>query len=593
MIQEDILKIINQSQEVPKWVIKAREEHKELEALVNGVNFTDLLIKIEGKEDDEKAKVRRKYSRSIKDLFVRLLNPVDNIYSATGGTKVYDKSVDKKLIKKISQVRDGKTLEKWLQINWKPKLFTDPNGVIIYEWTSKDFYPTYKNINCIRNYDYDGQALKWILYEPIDKNGVKTWRFVDEEMDYTLQQQGEHIVFIDELSFKNPFRKCPGVIISDMIVIGDKKRITPIDSITEVAKEYLRDQSIKTLYKFLHGFPLFWRYVTECRSCKGLGKVGDKTCPDCNGVGFYMKKDVTDCITLPVPNSNDDVKVAPDIAGYISPELATWNQYITELNLLFQYMNETVWGVHIQQEVQKTATEVFSNYQPMITQLNVIADAAEWVDWYLTELAVNFIDQNKRADESKVILLYGRNYIIEPISLLLERYHTSKEKGDTSAILDKQLYEWVVSKYKSDPETLEQELKRIKVEPYIHNTVDEVEKIFGKAEAQKKVLFTKFWLSSDTKKPADVLKSEFDVWVTKQPEYVEYKEEKEGDESEVDEPTNIQQAALNGAQVTSMVEIVTAVTLGTMPKETGRALISAAFPSLTDEEINNIISPLK
>jgi hypothetical protein len=50
--------------------------------------------------------------------------------------------------------------------------------------------------------------------------------------------------------------------------------------------------------------------------------------------------------------------------------------------------------------------------------------------------------------------------------------------------------------------------------------------------------------------------------------------------------------AMNGAQVASLQSIIESAVAGTMPVETARAMIAAAFPSLTHEQINAIVSPL-
>lgn len=55
---------------------------------------------------------------------------------------------------------------------------------------------------------------------------------------------------------------------------------------------------------------------------------------------------------------------------------------------------------------------------------------------------------------------------------------------------------------------------------------------------------------------------------------------------------DVQQTALNGAQVSSLLEIATQVGLGQLPIETARALIAAAFPGLSDQQVNAIIGPL-
>ncbi len=54
----------------------------------------------------------------------------------------------------------------------------------------------------------------------------------------------------------------------------------------------------------------------------------------------------------------------------------------------------------------------------------------------------------------------------------------------------------------------------------------------------------------------------------------------------------VQKQALNGAQITSLQEIVTAVGAGDMPLETAKALIKAGFPALSDDEVDAIINPM-
>lgn len=54
----------------------------------------------------------------------------------------------------------------------------------------------------------------------------------------------------------------------------------------------------------------------------------------------------------------------------------------------------------------------------------------------------------------------------------------------------------------------------------------------------------------------------------------------------------VQETALNGAQVSALQALLTAAAAGTMPIDCVRAAIAAAFPLLTTEEINAMISPL-
>jgi hypothetical protein len=531
MEEAKIFEIIKASDQVPVWVTKSREYSKELKALIDGVDFTDLLIRIEHKEDEKKQTARRKYARSIKDIFERLLRPIDNVYSATGGVKKYPDNAEK-VIKAISTIRDGKTLEKWLQCNWMPLYRTDPNGVIIYEWIDEKFYPTYKSIGSIRNYEADGQKILWILYEPItNTSGIQEWRFIDGEKDYLIKKESDVYSVIKEKTFINPFGLVPGIVISDIIKIGTQERLSPIHTIIEQAKEFLRDLSHKSMFKFLLWDPIFWRYAMQCQKCHGTGKTGDATCPDCVD-GYYVKKDITDCATLPFPADKDQPSV-PKIAGFEIPPTEIMTEFTKELNLLYDEMYETIWGVQNSTVVQKTATEVYQDLQPEITRLNVYSDTAQWVENYFTNLGIKFMLPNEK-DEA--VILYGRNFILESVTSLLEKYEASKAKGDNTAILDRQLKEWVLSKYKNDPVSMNDELLRLKVEPFIHYTIEQVNSIYGTIEAKEKMLFPGWWLNeADKTKDAKVLIDAFKVYCD---EKLEVKTDTEEMEPELDENGN-------------------------------------------------------
>lgn len=56
---------------------------------------------------------------------------------------------------------------------------------------------------------------------------------------------------------------------------------------------------------------------------------------------------------------------------------------------------------------------------------------------------------------------------------------------------------------------------------------------------------------------------------------------------------DIQASVMNGAQVTALQGLLASVTDGSLPPESARAAIAAAFPSLTSEQIDAMIAPLK
>ena len=56
---------------------------------------------------------------------------------------------------------------------------------------------------------------------------------------------------------------------------------------------------------------------------------------------------------------------------------------------------------------------------------------------------------------------------------------------------------------------------------------------------------------------------------------------------------DVQATALNGAQVSAMIDIAVQTATAALPKETAKALIAAAFPLVTPEKINSIIDPIE
>jgi hypothetical protein len=57
--------------------------------------------------------------------------------------------------------------------------------------------------------------------------------------------------------------------------------------------------------------------------------------------------------------------------------------------------------------------------------------------------------------------------------------------------------------------------------------------------------------------------------------------------------SNIAGTALNGAQVTSLMDVLTRVSTGQVPVETAAAAIKAAFPLLTPQQIDGMLGPLQ
>lgn len=524
-----VIEEIQKHQNIEAWVKDARARSTELKALVNGDGFhKELIERIEILESDARSKARIKYSKDIRDLFFRILKKRDNVFQANGGSeeiKIPEGQMRESFIERLNHFKGGKSITKYLSEYYFRQLDTDPNGVIFIEYKTKDseiseIYPTYKSINDIRHYDANGQKVDYIIFEPVKKivEGayITYWRVVDNKTDWTIKQFGTTFIVDTERSFEHPFGEVPAVILSDYLEIGYKNRLSPLTPVIEIAKDYARDKSILTIYKFQNGFPKSWQYSSKCRPCHGTGKDGKTSapCAACSGTGILQRKDVTDMLNIELPKEGDPI-IAPNVAGFIQPDLATWKQYKEDMRDMEMIMDDTLWGTDRMQQSRggdETATGRFIDVQPVTNELNRLTDGVEWVHNTLANWVANAIVKTKDKKELAYHKSYGRRFIIESPDVILERYETSKKAGDGSTVLDKLMQEFILSKYKTDPFMQEQMLKKAAVEPYLHYTIEQVNDIFGRNEAFKKVIFSDFWQSVDTSKEIDKLAEEFKTY---------------------------------------------------------------------------------
>ena len=530
---DEAIKLMENSVKTPPFILTSRTQSDKLFALMHGDRFLELLInKIENIESKEKAIARKKYSRDIVHFFDRLLRPNANVYSANGGSMHFDVSDSdrEKLLSKIGRARDGKSLREWLKANWMPLYHSDPNGVIFIEYETDPepkCWPTYQNINHIRSYKPKGQLVDWIIFEPIkvviNNRAEQVYRLVDDKTDRRLvQKNGGKFEILKTINgkvvtFEHPFGEVPCIINSDIKKFKGDYRLSPANGVVELSEEYARDQSIKTLYKKFMGFPREWKYVEQCDSCQGSKKDPEGgACATCDGHGYYKSADVTDVRTLPIPDQ-DDVKITPDIAGFITPPLDVWEQYNTELQALDGMAHHTHWGTMagFASKVTKTATEIFYDTQPMTDKLNDLADVGEAIENQIVEWFANFTIPSKPKDKKISSIHYGRRYIIDPPDAILDKYEKAKDAGDNNVILDRLYNEYLTSRFRRDPEFLRVQLLKSSIEPYLHLSNEEVVAIFGNIEAQRKVLFQQWWNTlggDDLSKTTESLTKEFNTW---------------------------------------------------------------------------------
>jgi hypothetical protein len=214
--EQEIINVIQSNLQLPRWVDDSRYQHKILDALVTGKNFSEVLIeRIEKIESNDRA------------MHI-------DIESETKKQKVF---------KALNDFKGQKSIKQYLSENYFRLANTDPNGVIFLEYyEDKKIYPTYKSIYDIRSYKSNGSLCKYIIFEPETRvtNGlsVNIWRVVDSKTDWRIIQNGSQFIVDYERTFEHMFGSVPAVILSDIQEMGSEFRYSALNPIIELAKDY-------------------------------------------------------------------------------------------------------------------------------------------------------------------------------------------------------------------------------------------------------------------------------------------------------------------------------------------------------------------
>lgn len=449
---------------------KARHEHKRLNMLVNGEGVDEYIESYDGYESTDQKNLKKKVAKSTKHLFSALLRPFDKVFTSQGGSLVIDLPDAQKAQFKdtLSAIRYGQSFTNWMRTNWKNKFITDPNGLIFYEVMDGETYPTYKAITSIHDYTLSGNTPEYVISKSHkEDDGWEYYRVMDDAVDMVVRVKGEVIEEVD--SYPNYWGYIPAHTCSDISDPNYEKKISPIDGVSEVAMEYLRDMTIHSVYKFLHGFPVFWRYTEDCPVCDGMRKIDGATCTYCSGTGKKLTRDVSEMVGLEPP-AEGEASITPP-AGYVQPDLATWQQQIDELDWLYTAMHFALWGTHTREEATaETATGRFIDTQPVNDRLNEFADSTESVMNAGINTIGGFYFPNWRGATYAV----GRRFQIESQDALIERYQQGRKEGLPQHTLNALMVQVYQTMYENQPLQLAKMTKLMHIEPFLHMTPEQV-----------------------------------------------------------------------------------------------------------------------
>ena len=470
----------------------ARERNKKLSVHIYGTGLQEYLKTINSFENEAQYAARKQYARSNKDIMERLTRPIDKIFSAKGGSTFYNlpEGKEQEFRSRLKNTENGLSVRRWIEQYAKQAYLCDPMSLIFMEIQDGEPYPTYKSSKEIYTYQPNGRNIDYVIFEVEEKEEKgkgqrakgKLYRVVDDAYDMLVRWDGKTLDVIAKETYINYFGFAPGFIVSDIPMLGSEWFDSPLWSIIEIADEYLRECSVKSIYKLLHGFPKHWTYGKKCEACGGIGQDKETrgVCGVCNGAGLSKKKwDISEAMVLPFPDrtgaSGETAMVAPHVAGYVTPPVEVWSMMTTELEWLEAAMFQTAWGTHQAERADNnTATGKFIDTQPVNDRLSKYADWAEVNEMFVTDCMGRYY-YNEQYLESSVH--YGRRFTIESPDTIWQKYEKARSSGAPFAVLDDLLREYLQAKYENNSLELMRSEKTLALEPFPHLTIEQVQRL--------------------------------------------------------------------------------------------------------------------
>lgn len=588
-----------------KLIEKAREWRKSLMRHGYGLDVSGGLRRDQYFENSEIYTSRSEHPVSNRDLFARLLQQEDMIFSARGGSTRFrlSEAEHKEMLNLISDVRYGMSLRTWVKnfglnaYRWDPMSIimmeieeTDPNSSNIL---TPKCYPTYKSTEDIHDYLPNGRRLEYVCFnltkEQVKAFGIKDesantevngdkpsentrtnyYRFIDDQKDVILKKDGKQVT-IAAIEGKNPiinpWGKVPAFIASDLIQFDEPKCFaSPVQFIVELADCFFYDRSIRDLQKKYHGFAKAVEPLLKCPTCLGEGVHKGSACPSCTipgqerGTGYKLQTKVSDKAMFPLEAMSESGFDIKKIFTYITPDIESWNKQDMSLQDMENLMYFTYWGVQSSQKTvsakgsgtvsgdatQETATKTLSNLQPKYARLNATADWAEHTETMIADFIGEYwFDTSFKGSA----ISYSRNYILELPDDILNDFYDARSKGAPQQILISLLERYIQCLDQGNPMEAEKKRKLISVEPFPFSSVQQVEQSqLIRAELKAAKWFYPLWES--TLLPVQVIETPIDKL---RDQLIEYSKERMA--LPVDNQQKIQELKQKQAQAGSVSE---------------------------------------
>lgn len=504
--KEEIIGFIKNPKNKP-LIERAKEIFASHRLHIKGIGVQEFLARIEGYENSTQHELRKKLAKGATvPIFGKELNEFDKVFNAQGFSRYYQftPATQERFEKDFKEylnkdVGDGLSMKEWMESIWMDKVNYDSSGVFMIELPPKatgplaEPYITFRSIIDIHDYDFDGNTVEYIIfkketYDPKSDKKKIEYRVVDDIADYILIEEDGKLNFIEEQELVNPFGFVPARIISNQRDSSSRARTSYVWKAIESADEYLVDASIYSISKKLHGFPHLWMRERKCRNCKGKGKIKtgkfleDKVtpimgdCTDCAGCGYAIKTDVSEVTIIPALMEQGQPDNIPPM-GYIARDIAVMEKQEGALDRLKLVIHEAIWSEETKQKVTGDTETAFGrliDVQVRWSKLQTVSKNGEEVEKFAVETMAKVRYPGAFMGS---IINYGRKYFVRTADEVELQYQSAKKSGMATHILDAYIEELIYLKFSNDPLELDRQLKLNSLEPFVHLSPEEVQKL--------------------------------------------------------------------------------------------------------------------
>jgi hypothetical protein len=469
---------------------------------LRGAGMRAALERIDHFENDAIHPVRQRYALSNVDLFNRLLQEEEQVFTTVGGQITIGSPVttNEDVSRYTVELGNHMPLRKWMQRVGYDAYNADPMGLLFIEHDGETPMVTYKCIKSIHDYHNEGRHLDYVCFR-IDERDYNQYsiggitfemqskntyyRFIDESQDTVVLYDNGQAIQVNTVP--NVFGRVPGFIISDIVDFTNHNRfMSRLYPIIELADCFLKDRSVEQLQKNYHGFAKAVEPFLQCNTCQGEGNKGGIACPDCStpgasvGSGFKRQTKVSDVSRFPLEMLKEISFDFKKIFGYVTPDIASMEYQNKALYALEALMYRTHWGsvtpakaeFNGTQQIADTATKVLQDTQPKRSVLNTLADWCEGSEAWLLSFIVQFYTNQIPSD---IYVSYNRDYVLNTPEELLDVVHLMKKNYDPPNVITALTIQYIKAAYKNNPNKQVIEIKKYLAYPIPNESAASIE----------------------------------------------------------------------------------------------------------------------